>query len=427
MQDELDFTGRAYDVLYETVDHAHFRDKDASLIYDALSRKLVQRSFGDYLKRYIFVKAGMTGDWREIPLNDYRRIIVDAFADNNTPPAFEPTTAKLSALTKNWLTQSTVRRQVVFLLGFGLRMSLEDVSAFLIKALRERDINPKDPFELLCWYCFRQRYGYADFSRLREAYNRIPPQQADLSMLYGDRTVNVRNSYSSIHDDATLLAKLSQMKNNDNVSLFSVTARQQFDLLYDRTRLLIAEQYNRDGEEEAEIRIGNYYRENEYNARLSDADKLHHAERIRSGIRRYSPQEITAGDVEKGLCSAIPTDRNGNLERGSRSALNAMFLGRRFSRQHIAEILQGKADVDRFDLITLLFFIFSQKADELPDRKTRFWAFVDEANKVLTLCSMGELLTSNAYECFVMMCMLSEDPLGTYADVFEMSYETENR
>ena len=60
----------------------------------------------------------------------------------------------------------------------------------------------------------------------------------------------------------------------------------------------------------------------------------------------------------------------------------------------------------------------------MSDAKTRFLEFVDDTNTILNECSMGEILTSNPYECFIMMCMLSEDPLGTYADVLEMSYSS---
>ena len=123
------------------------------------------------------------------------------------------------------------------------------------------------------------------------------------------------------------------------------------------------------------------------------------------------------------LCSIVPRDQNGNLTKLSLSEHTAGFSDRRFSRQHISEILNGNCDIDRFDLIALEFFIYSQKLDECPDPKQRFLAFTDSINAILNECSMGELIISNTYECFVMMCMLSEDPLCTYSDVWEMSRE----
>ena len=114
--DDLDFTSNDLDVLYDTVDNAKFNDQDSSLIYAALQRKLVQRPFGDYLKRYICRKAELGGNWRDISLNEYRRIIIDSFEENNTPASFFPITAKLSALSKNCLAELSVKTAIVVFL-----------------------------------------------------------------------------------------------------------------------------------------------------------------------------------------------------------------------------------------------------------------------------------------------------------------------
>ena len=158
-----DFTNNAWDTLYDAVDSTYFQDKDADIIYSVLENRLKYIPFGEYLKRYIYRKAGLTDPFESVSLKVYQQIIKGAFSDNNTPQAFEPTTAKLSALSKNWLTQQTVRRKVVFLLGFGLAMSVDDVNEFLMKALRERGINAKNPFEVICWYCYKNGYSYLKF------------------------------------------------------------------------------------------------------------------------------------------------------------------------------------------------------------------------------------------------------------------------
>ncbi len=421
--DELDFTSNDLDVMYDTVDSKRFRDQDSLLIYETLRKKLVQRSFGDYLKRYICRKAGLDGNWQDIPLNDYRRIIMDSFEDNNTPASFTSTTVKLSSLTKNWLTQSTVKRQVVFLLGFGLRMSTEDVSNFLIKALHERDINPKNPFELICWYCYQHRYGYSKFVQLKNVFDKMPPSGFDVNLIYSEKTVRIRSSYSNISDDAVFLSKLSNMKTDQNIPLFSYTAKNMFDSLYYKVRLLIADYFNRDEIERTEGIISEYLKKSEYSDRLGEAEIKRYIANIKSEMKIYSEKDVTPGDVEKVICASVPMDGNGNLWKSNRSSLNSKFSGRRFSRQHITDILQSKIEVDRFDLITLNFFIFSQKNSEYIDSKVRFLKFLDDTNDILNQCSMGEMLITNPYECFIMMCMLSDDPLGTYADVIEMSYE----
>ena len=39
----------------------------------------------------------------------------------------------------------------------------EDVNEFLTKALREQAINAKNPFEVICWYCYKNGYNYLKF------------------------------------------------------------------------------------------------------------------------------------------------------------------------------------------------------------------------------------------------------------------------
>ena len=60
--------------------------------------------------------------------------------------------------------------------------------------------------------------------------------------------------------------------------------------------------------------------------------------------------------------------------------------------------------------------------EEYPNAKVRYASYIESTNAVLNECFLGEILINNPYECFVLMCILSEDPLGTYADVWEMSY-----
>ena len=418
----FDFTDAAWESLYDTVDDTLFLDKDAKLMYDSLRRRLRAIPFGNYLKRYIYEKAGLSGRYDEIPLKEYELIRRESFADNCTPASFVPTSAKLSALSKNWLTQQTVKRNVVFLLGFGLNMSADDVNLFLTKALREYEINPKNPFEVLCWYCYRHRFNYLKFEKLWDIYEKIPPNQYDMGLLYSEHAIGVRNTMHSIHDDAALIAHLSKLKATNTASRMSVTAKEQFYSLYDEARRIIADLYN-----QAEDEL-NYDALMEYQQKLTSSNRLYDheiAERIkkfRSEKRSFVKEDITESDIEHVICSAIPTDRHGNLTPSKASKLNEQFVGRRFSRQRIGEILSGNAEINRFDLITLNFLIYSQKLNDYPNPERRYVQFLKSTNEILEKCLMGEIYIQNPYECFVLMCILSEDPLGTYADVWELSY-----
>lgn len=419
---DYDFTDAAWESLYDAVDDTQFLDKDAQLIYNSLRHRLKIRSFGDYLKRYIYEKAGLTDPFAEIPLKEYQLIIRSAFSDNHTPASFTATTAKLSALSKNWLTQQTVKRNVVFLLGFGLNMSVDDVNMFLTKALREQEINPKNPFEVICWYCYHKRFNYLKFEQLWRIYNETQPNSLDMGHFYGEQTIGVRHSMHSIHDDATLIAHLAKLKATENMSAMSFTAKKCFDSLYDEARELIAKMYNAYEDTEYEEAVQEYIHRLSFNDRLFDSEKQKRIEQFRSKKKVFSKDDITESDIEHIICAAIPTDRHGNLTPSKTSKLNEQFAGRRFSRQRIGDILSGKTEVTRFELITLNFFVFTQKVDEYPDPKARYLKFHETTDEMLERCFLGKIYIQNPYECFVLMCILSDDPLGTYADVWELSY-----
>ena len=384
--DELEFTYYARESMYDIVDDAYFRDRDSYLIYDALQTRLKAIPFGDYLKRYIYQKAELDGDYREIPLKEYQQIIRDSFQENLTPSSFTPTSARLSALSKNWLTQQAVNRKVVFLLGFGLNMSVADVNGFLTKALKEPEISSKDPFEVICWYCYRNRYSFPKFEQLWSIYEATPPGNLDIRMIYEDRTIDVRGRMLTLQDDTALISYLTRLKTADNVTRYSVAARRHLSRLYDEARMLLAKQ-------------------------LSESEDA-----------PVSWEQVTPGDMERVLCSAVPTDKFGNLTPGKFSRLNQLFLGKRFSRKRLHAILSDASQIDRFDLITLQFFIFALKVDDFPRAKPRYIRFIDDMNRILEDCCMGPLYIANPYECFILMCVLSDDPMGTYADVVEMSY-----
>lgn len=420
---DFDFTAAAWESLYDAVDDTQFLDKDAQLIYDSLRYRLKIRSFGDYLKRYIYIKAGLTEPFAEVPIKEYQLIIRDSFSDNHTPPSFSATTAKLSALSKNWLTQQTVKRNVVFLLGFGLNMSADDVNMFLTKALREQEINPKDPFEVLCWYCYKKRFNYLRFEKLWELYQTTPANYLDMERINGVETIGVRSMMHSIHDDATLIAHMSKLKSSSGISAMSYSAKRCFNQLYNEARDIIAALYNRSEEERHDSEVDTYAHKLSLNDRLYDVEKKRRIEEFRENKKVYIRDDITESDIEKVICAAIPKDRYGNLTPGKASKLNEQFSGKRFSRQRISDILSSDTEVSRFDLITLNFFVFSQKLDLLPNPKTRYIAFQESMNKILEKCFLGKLYIQNPYENFILMCILSNDPLGTYADVWELSYQ----
>ena len=417
----IHFTEHSENDFYDTVDTDTFQDEDAETIYEHLQTKIKLIPFGDYLKRYIFRVAGFEGSFQDIDLKEYQEIIVESFSENRTPKSFTETSAKLSALAKNWLTQRSVNRQVIFLLGFGLNMRVGDVSEFLVHAQRERDFNFKNPFEVICWYCYRKGYKYQKFEKLLEEYEALPVQQEYIDL---GATIGIRNIFESIETEEDLLRALSRLKIDNKGQLFSVSAKKHFDALYERVKLVILEQYKQDAVTEAEEKAKAYFFSVSNSTALTNEEKYLRAEKIRKSPKTYTLEDISESDVEKFLCCGVPFDKKGNLIKASKSTLAKHFNNKRMSRQHLHEILAGRTDVDRFDLLTLLFFIHAMD-DRISNNKARYIHFVEEGNQILNDCSMGEIYIANPYECFLLMCILSVYPMGTYADVLEKSFEEE--
>lgn len=418
MDNNLDFTVALENEFYSVVDNNDFLDKDAESIYEHLNSKMKFIPFCDYLKRYILRKLNHTTDISKTDLKFYQNYIIKSFNENLTPKSFSETTTKTSVITKNWLTQTSVNRNVIFLLGFGLNMSVGEVSEFLVNVQKEHDFNFKNPFEIVCWYCYSHNLKYPDFVRIMNAYNNSS-KNAETYCL--DSTIAIRDLFYKIDSEDDLMTCLLNIKAEHKGKYFSSTARGAFENLYAAVRQIIAGQYSDDEYDSANKRANEYMEKINNSDKLSMEEKALRASAIRQSAKKYCADDISEADVEKCLCCGIPFDEKGNLMKYSYSTLATQFHNKRMSRQHLRDILIGKTDVDRFDLITLNFYIHAM-SDE-ANNKRRYISFVESTNDILKKCYMGELYVANPYECFLLMCILSDCPMGTYSDVLELSYQ----
>lgn len=415
----LEYTVHAQRSVEKTTGDPYFRDDDPEMILNALLNEIRSVSFGDYLRRKIREKKP------ENEAEDDAEWLCGEFRERDVPPSFTPTTAKLKALVKNWLSQRTVSRNVVLLLGFAMGLFPEEVNEFLSKALKEPKLDPKDPFEVICWYCYRFRLPFA---KQQELWNRVctGASGAGEDGLLLDSTVRVRGSMESIGTEAQLEAYLGRLGLTRASARQGVAARRQFDILY-RKACAIAAAVKTDMErDDAETGAGRYAEELARNDRIYDYQKRERIERKRKDYRIFLAEDITPADIENILYSAVPKDLNGNLAPMKESMLNIRFAGKRLNRQHITGILDGNDAINRFDLITLCFFVTAGETDgpEKPPRQ-RYDAFIRDTNRVLADSDMPPLYVANPYESFVLMCMLADDPLGSFADVWELSYGAE--
>ena len=383
---EFEFTKRAARRFREVVSLESFEDEDADAIFHYLYKEMELVSFGDHLKRYIYERAGLEEPFREVTTDTFKEIALDSFQETCTPKSMNPTSTKLPALIGNWLSQASVKRETVFLLGFGLRMSADDVSDFLTRVLREQDFDLRNPDELIYWYCYTHQYPYGKADELKKAYNAIAPARDTeaASLLFGQDF--------SLDSEADLMRCLSYLKAGwDDPGSEKSKAFVTFLSLLNRARSIIAAMYQEDEEE-------------------------------KGGERVWTASDITPADLEKVICNGIPVNSMGNLKKMSASILARHFSQKRFSRQRITSLLSHKFPVERFDLLTLEFFIVSQEqADEDPYDRYRY--FIHETQQILADCGMGEIYIVNPYECFLLMCLLTDCPLAVFSEIWEMSYE----
>lgn len=400
-----EFTQKAWNGMFLAVDNVYFQEMDADLIYKSLAEQLEPVPFGEYLKRYLYSHAGLTGSYREVPLKEYQGLIVSSFRERLTPPSFTPTTAKLSALTKNWLTQKTVKRQVVLLLGFGLAMSVSDVNDFLHKALHERMLDRNDPMEAICEYCYANGKGFPAYERLYALYEGIGAGAAPAAQPGEEELVR------------HLIAIKGRASGQDDLAYRHLTA------LWQAAQKLIAKAHNEADEEEQERLVEALRDRLSRSDRLSDQEKLERLQQEKNRRHVFTEEDITESDLEQILYAAVPVDRHGNLTPVKESALADHFEGKRLSRKRLNDLLHRRSPVDRFDLITLRFFAAAEQVDAEPNAKKRYIRFINDTNRILSACGMGPIYVANPYECFVLMCLLSVSPLETFSEVWEKSYE----
>ncbi len=385
---DYEFTKIAYQGIQKTIDAEDFENRDAEIIEKYLLSEIKLVSFSDHLKRYVHRTQHMQGAISDIDDVMYSHVISRLFKQNHAPFAMTPTSRRPSQIIRSWLTQKSVSREAVFVLGFGLAMSVKDVEKFLKAAIQEQGFDLYNPEEAVYWYCYKNHLQYDTAQELLSYYS----MQDRKSMLLRTRLQimdlnDMKDEEVTEQDMAGYLRYLHSMQKSNHRE---AVAWRRFEALMLQARKLIADIYNADEKERRRAKV-------------------------------WTMESIGPSDVEQMLCSGIPVDANGNLRKAAESIFADQFAAKRMSRQRIDEILKHKRRVDRFDLITMQFFISSQELKDEP-REKRYMDYIRTTNAILEECAMGKLYPVNSYETFILLCILSDVPLTSYSDVWELSY-----
>lgn len=361
-----EFTARAVNELSIILEQIDPEDVDSQIVYEYLLG-LKPIAFGNYLKRWIYRKSEMTEVFDTVPDSVFQEIIKQSFYERHTPFAQAGTVRKPSAVIKDWLSRSTIHRETMFLLGMGLGMSEREVSEFLTKVCREYDFDLASEKEVLYWHCLKAGKDYAQLQNLKQRVGQTG---------MGHRS---RHFYKAV-------------RCNPEQYLF------QEEIVLDYASWL------RANSPSMEVKKQRIFRGilKELSMELGMADR-----------------ELTPAEMEKCFYMAIPRTEAGNLKKAVDSNLNLAFRGYRLTRQRLNQLLNGRLEIGRNDLITCLFFLYAVRSWE---KGSRAEAWVRRCNQVLFLCDMHELYLTEPYEAFLAISIYVEEPLELYSEILELSY-----
>lgn len=347
------------------------------LIYQSLRDDLRTVPFGDYLKRYIYLNSGMSGSFQDVPVKAYRQTLMDAFRENGVPASMDSEEIRLATVTGRWLEQFRVSRETVLLLGFGLNMLADEVNLFLTEALHDHRMDSENPLEGICEYCFQRRYGWHKFIRLRKMYEQGPEALGKAST---EPAATGLQEGRTIRQDRELLACLFQAP--EETAQRRKTWESFRGLYQDACRKIVLES---------------------------------------SGALKGEP---TSADVERVFCPPVFRDRHGNLKMTIRPEVRRELSSRRFTRQHLHLTLSGQREPDRYDLLTLGFYLHTD-ARNSADAARNTALFEEDMNQILTGCGYGPIYPADPYECFLLMALSTPEPMESYNNVMELALEGE--
>lgn len=377
----LSYTLNAWKNISDTVETESFASMDADAIFSVLLRSIREIPFREYLKRYLYRRTELLEPFPSVSVNEYQDIIVSAFRESATPCSFGAQTTRLPQAARNWLTRDDVSRDSVLLMGFGLYMSEEDVGAFLTKALHGPLPDADDAQEAICLYCYRHGYRFAKYRQLMDLYGRMDGE-ADLHLIAETQPAGRAQSQIVIREDTELLSHLLEVKRRGGPTRSRWRAAETFAELYGKTREL-----------------------------------------LKDPLAFSSPGPRS---LERVLSAGVPVKSHGNLvpERMALSSLG--FARRRVSRQRIHRLLNGVQAPNRYDLLTLVFFLTCWQTQDAENRRAVLDGFISGADKMLAGCGFGGIYAADPFDAFLILCVLTCDPLGTYSDVMEAAYTKED-
>lgn len=379
------YTITAIKEFYDTIESDQFRHASGDTIYQYLTKVMELVSFKEQLKRYMYEKSGSKEAFSQWDGSNW---MLTSFEKNGCLE--EKTKTELKRQINRWLKAETVKRESMFLIGFGLGMDDKTMTKFLTLVIKESDFDFNHPKEVIYWHCLHNGKSYQTAGKMLEAYEEMEQKAHVREDHRWQAMQNMPKEYLGMEEE--LWVYLHYLKFLNIADQKHLKSRKAFEKLYHEVQQAVAANSNRYSDEKA---------------------------------RMLRPEDVNPGKIESVLYSGVPVTEKGNLQ--SFAALKKQFKSKRLNRVRLNELLSGKA-MERFDLITLKFLIEALDEEKLQMHAgPRFTEFVEETNDLLAEAEMLQLYPVNPYEAFILMCIVSDDPLDTFSTVWERSYDEQER
>lgn len=380
------------------------RSLTAEKIFSILKDFLYESAFEKYLTSYILEKKSAELFENESPA-DYcaRKFRSSGLIGQQSIFCREKiamTEPLLKKQLKNWFGGVTPSRESVFLLAFALEMTGSELSDILIKGIRDKGINYKDPAETAAAYCMDNGLKYSDALRLLEkAEGTVPDKVTVRRDFFTGAYKAVYESLSSEEDVIGYLAELIAQKNDPK---FSLSVKECFNALL--------EKLSHNAQLDKKISVG-----------------------YETGVNIAPSENISFGTVERYIYSYIPLKSgnghyrtepfalydNGNITGKSKNIFkeSKWFFSTLLRRSDLQKMYSGEKAISRDTIITLAFFIICEENPSYNE-----YEYISEINDHLSFCRYEQLNFSYPYDLFIFICLQTDDPPATFRKIWSMSW-----
>lgn len=373
--------------------------------------------FGSYFRKFLINNRFSEINNHISDLNDIEKsteelisYCYDKFKENgliDAPSIFSSekaaaNSAILKKSLKKWFANVTPARENIFFLAFALEMNCDELADFLTKGTCDKALNFKSPAEVTAYWCLKNKkpYSYA-LMLLDTANNTKRNVRIHKSTVFTDA---YRNHFEKIKNEKEFIKFLAMLIAENNNPAYSACAKRTFDLLLQ------------------EISISAYL-----DKKISVANE--------TGKDSIQYDKVSYGTVERYIYYYIPSvsdhghytmhsfasyNNSGNIIGKSHNSMkkHKWFFSTLLRRSDLKKMHTGERKINRDTILTLAFFVICEKTSELEAAQ-----YISEINEYLSFCRFDEMNFSYPYDLFIYICLLTNDPIGTFRKIWAKSWE----